>query len=300
MTKFKDHPLFHFALEESLPDPLKPMFKWSGGKSRELPFINSILPAKFDMVIEPFIGGGAFTLFHQKPSLINDNDKSIVNFYEVVKDKELYSKLKVLVDATKKMGLPSNLSKEECRTNSGNLCHLYYQARDYINSPTPELDKVKWAYSFLVVRQLCFSGMFRQSSTGAFNVPYGWYKSFSSALTDKHHEYLQQSNITHGSFANAIPKNLTSDDFIFVDPPYLNRAGYNDVSGSTSITLHQELFDILDATKAKWMVVHCDDQFYRTTYQKYKIIDKDFMYSQNFRGRESKTASVSHLYIINY
>ena len=282
-----------------MKEKLKPMFKWSGGKSRELKMINSLMPKVTGKIIEPFIGGGAFFLSIGLPSIINDNDPEIVNFYEVVKNKTLFTQLLSSVEKLKLMGLDPMMSKDQCKNTPGNLCYEYYVARDYLNSSNPSNDPLKWAYSFIVVRQMCFSGMYRKAK-GKFNVPFGWYKKFSTNLSIDHHEFLQKCDINLGSFEQIITDDLTEDDFIFLDPPYLNRAGYNDVSGSLSTDLHVKLLQCLKNTKAKWMIVHCDDPFYRDNYKNYQIIDKNFAYSQNFRGRESSTNKVSHLYIRNY
>ena len=50
-------------------DTMKPIFKYSGGKTRELKRINEIIVGiKFDRVVEPFVGGGAFSFDQEKPA----------------------------------------------------------------------------------------------------------------------------------------------------------------------------------------------------------------------------------------
>ena len=48
------------------------------------------------------------------------------------------------------------------------------------------------------------------------------------------------------------------------------------------------------------MIVQCDDPFYRDRYKNFTIVDKNYTYSQNFKGRLAKDSKVSHLYITNY
>jgi DNA adenine methylase len=65
---------------------MKPLFKWSGGKTKEIGKIVPLLPKQYDEYYEPFIGGGALW-FHLMPgaSHINDNYKAVANFYSVLK-----------------------------------------------------------------------------------------------------------------------------------------------------------------------------------------------------------------------
>ena len=64
--------------------PMKPMYKGSGGKTREMKFIKTLLPSTIDQVVEPFVGGGAFFFNLNKKSIINDNDPEVVNCYTVI------------------------------------------------------------------------------------------------------------------------------------------------------------------------------------------------------------------------
>ena len=38
---------------------MKPIVKYQGGKTRELPLIKKLLPQSYDTVLEPFAGGAA-------------------------------------------------------------------------------------------------------------------------------------------------------------------------------------------------------------------------------------------------
>ena len=279
---------------------LKPMFKYSGGKSKELKFINTILPNSYERVIEPFVGGGAFFLSNDKPAIINDNNPLVVNFYKVVSNPILFKQLMVKYEEASKLGLDNTLSKEQLRQTSGNLCNLYYKARDYINHNQNNIDDVELAFNFLVVRQLAFSGMHRQDKDGNFNVPFGWYKKLSSTIKKEHHDKLSNTAINFGSFEKSM-ENLLETDFIFLDPPYLERAGYKDTTGTTSTQLHTNLSELLKNTKAKWMVIHTDIPLYRELYSGYNFISKDFNYSQRFgKDKDHSSADTKHIYITNY
>jgi DNA adenine methylase len=199
-----------------------------------------------------------------------------------------------------KLGLDNSQSKEQLRSTSGNLCNLYYEARSYINKNNSNSADVELAFSFLVFRQLAFSGMNLQDKNGNFNVPFGWYKKLSSTIKQEHHNKLKDTQINFGSFKESM-KNLIETDFIFLDPPYLERAGYKDTTGTTSEELHIQLNQILKNTKAKWMVIHTDIPLYRELYSGYNFISKDFNYSQRFgKDKDHSSADTKHIYITNY
>ena len=47
---------------------MKPIIKYQGGKTRELPIIKKLAPTKFDRIVEPFAGGAAVSFAYEKPT----------------------------------------------------------------------------------------------------------------------------------------------------------------------------------------------------------------------------------------
>lgn len=66
---------------------LKPIIKWSGGKTDELSNILPHIPNNYSTYIEPFVGGGA-VFFHLNPNkaVINDVHKELIDFYQSIKN----------------------------------------------------------------------------------------------------------------------------------------------------------------------------------------------------------------------
>ena len=62
---------------------LKPLVKWSGGKSDEIKQFEKYIPLVFDTYLEPFIGGGSL-YFHLSPqkSVISDVHSELIDFYK--------------------------------------------------------------------------------------------------------------------------------------------------------------------------------------------------------------------------
>jgi DNA adenine methylase len=268
---------------------MKKLFKWPGGKTKELKIISSLLPDHFDRIIEPFAGSGALTFHLEKNSLLNDTDKNIINFYRVIKDDV---KFKLLFD---KCQDAQSIPFQDANGNT--LEKLYYDCRQRLNQKDFS-DDVQMAHDFLITRQLSFSGMIRLNPKGEFNVPYGWYQKLTFAISNKHHEFIKNSvDIVEGDFEKVINATVTND-FLFLDPPYRQKAGYA-VSHFTDDD-HCRLATALSQTSTPWLLVHCDDELYRDLYKNFNITTQNFQYNINFKGRKMEDLKVNHLYISNY
>ena len=262
---------------------VKPIVKYQGGKSREIKFIKEIMPPSYNRIIEPFCGGAAVSFHFGVPALLTDVNWQVINLYRVVAS-PVYEDLQRFVDQVKTF-------------DHDQLEKLFYHSRDIINN-SDNYGSFDNATAYIVVRQLCFSGMERYSSKGEFNVPFGHYKRFACNLSEEHHKFLLNCKISHASFEQCF-KDEDENDFIFIDPPYLDRLGYT--TGDGGLNLHEELLSCLKATNAKWMIVHSDHEFYRDSYKDYDIMTKDFLYAQRFgKNKDHSGASVQHLYITNY
>ena len=262
---------------------MKPIVKYQGGKTRELPLIKTLLPQNYDTVLEPFAGGAAvsFALGHR--CILNDMNDALINMYQQVSHPTTFHEVFSHVNWLKTLE-HDDLSVE------------YYKARDYINGK--HVDPYTWPVAYITVRQFCCSGMERYNAKGKFNVPFGHYKKFSCNLDWNHMKFLHQSgsSIYHGDFAPIFDM-ATEDDFIFIDPPYLDRLGY----AHGNDTLHERLVSCMKKSKAKWMFIHSDNDFYRDALSEYHIFYKKFGYAQRFgKNKNHDAAQVSHMYVTNY
>jgi len=117
---------------------MKPLVKYSGGKSRELPHIEKHIPDFTGKYIEPFFGGGAL-FFHLEPkkAIINDINSKLMDFYKGVKldfetlKKELSEIEKIYkVNRKKFEELKAKAPTERVADENE---PLYYQVRDMFN-----------------------------------------------------------------------------------------------------------------------------------------------------------------------
>jgi len=263
---------------------LKPIIKYQGGKTRELPLIRSLTPPSFSRIVEPFCGGAAVSFAYGDPCVLNDINSQVINLYKVIQSSD-YVHVQQRINELKTYDHDA-------------LSKAYYTARDVINSPSDHSELTQ-AISYIIVRQLCFSGMERYNSDGQFNVPFGHYKRMSCNLTPDHHRFLSTSATICNRDAVDIISECNEDDWIFLDPPNLDRLGYTTGDGGND--LHTRLVNAMKTTKAKWLFIHSDCEFYRDNLEEFDIQTKAFRYAQNFgKGKDHSGAKVDHIYIKNY
>jgi DNA adenine methylase len=117
---------------------MKPLVKYRGGKSNEIPNIELHIPRYKGRYIEPFFGGGAL-FFHLTPkqAIINDINSKLIAFYKGVK--ENYSELRQELDEIEKIyeanrkqfdALKRQTPDERVEDKNEDL---YYQIRDMFN-----------------------------------------------------------------------------------------------------------------------------------------------------------------------
>jgi DNA adenine methylase len=259
--------------------PLKPLVKWSGGKSDEIKEFQKYIP-DFDTYLEPFIGGGSL-FFHLRPAkaVISDVHTELVDFYQSIKAghaNEIYEFMK------------SRPNDEE----------TYYQVRDKMPINCP-LDNAK---RFYYLRKTCFRGMLRYNKQGKFNIPYGRYKTinYEELKNPLYEELLKNTEIHKESYQYIFEHCNDANNFMFLDPPYdseFTDYGYCVFDKEA----HKDLFNHFASTKIKCLMVIGKTAFIEDLYKDY-IVDKyDKRYKfKLYAGRIGDEINTEHLVIKNY
>jgi len=202
-----------------LPSP-QPFIKWAGGKRQLLSTILPALPADFDLSVhrffEPFMGGAAVTWAlatdvasktmpattrkNSRPIVLNDANADLATTYQVVQNNT-----EALINA---------LCLLECDTSST----AYYAAR--ANQPT---DAIERAARTIFLNRLCFNGLYRVNTRGAFNVSYG--KIPRASIHDAEvlracATWLRNVEVRSGSYITALA-DAKAGDVVYLDPPYV-------------------------------------------------------------------------------
>lgn len=205
----------------------------------------------------------------------------------VLPDEDLYDNIETAIKSAVYMNYRCLYNDRDIRTNKPKLyCAL-----------------------FLFIRNYAYSGMFRYSSKGDFNVPYGGI-AYNSKLMEKKLNYYQSKDLKK-HFEKAHIYNLDfeeflrtvkpmADDFVFLDPPYdseFSTYAQNDFTREDQERLANYL---INECRAKWMMIIKNTDFIYGLYNKEGInirtFDKEYLVS--FMNRNDK--KVTHLLITNY
>lgn len=279
------------------PAPLSPMFKWTGGKRREIERIRPYLPGFTTdgdpwRYVEPFVGGGALYFHFANPdSHINDWDADVMNFYAVAAraDKRFLAAVK----AMEQVFATGTHDDQDA---------AYYRWRNLDRGGgLASLPDWKRAARFYIVNQLAFSGMRRFNADGEFNVPFGHYKSFNAAVlrSPAHQKLLAGATLSTGDYAPVLAGEDNPRTFVFIDPPYTRvmkkySAG-NDFDDAAQELLRDRLVAMNDAS---WMVVIDESPLTKKLYKGLIAGRYPVQYGVNIKNRFSQAAH--HLVATNY
>lgn len=284
---------------------LKPILKYPGGKSREIPEILKHIPEFGGRYVEPFIGGGAlFFYLNRENSIINDLNDRLINFYNSVAYgfKNLSAEVKELNDRYEKNQRNYEKERSFAKDRTENLNEiLFYDIRDQYNGKKQVEYLPATLYYFL--NKTAYSGIVRHNSKGEYNVPFGRYKTLGiDTLTSDHSKLLKKTDIYREDFEKIFDK-TNKNDFVFLDPPYDSTfSNYGNATAQKASGFdkkdHERLADSFKNLSAKALMIIGGTDFIKNLYKGYIAGEYDKKYAINIKNRVNSSAN--HLIIKNY
>ena len=268
-----------------MPEKTKstPFLKWAGGKRYLLPQIIPHFPTEFERYYEPFLGGGA-TLFQLKPkkATISDVNSILIETYNVIKNNvnELIEILDTMI-----------IGKTE-----------YYEIRK--SKPQSPIEQ---AARFIYLNKTCWNGLYRENSSGEFNVPFGRIKKGTKLYEIENllntREILKNITILNRDFQYTVQK-AKENDLIYFDPPYTtshNENGFIEYNASIFSWDDQlrlaKLVGVLSEKNCHVFVSNADHPAIRELYKDFKLIK--IQKSSSIAGIMSNRKQVMELLITN-
>lgn len=143
---------------------MKPLIKYRGGKSKEIPQIIAHIPDFSGRYIEPFFGGGALYFYLQpERAIINDINTKLMDFYRGVRNG--YPVLRKELDTIQKVYEVNRKEFEKLKAGSPDERvedkneALYYEIRDMFNGLREKDYSDALLYFF--INKTAYSGMIR-------------------------------------------------------------------------------------------------------------------------------------------
>ncbi len=283
---------------------MKPLVKYRGGKSKEIPNIQRHIPKYKGRYIEPFFGGGAL-FFHLEPkqAVINDINSKLMAFYSGVKnDYEILRKelieIETLYETNRKQFEALKKITPNERVEDKNEA-LYYEIRNMFN----ELSEKKYsdALLYFFINKTAYSGMIRYNSKGEFNVPFGRYTHLNTSLvTKKHSDLLANTEIHNTDYKNVFDL-AEPDDFMFLDPPYdcvFSDYGNEEYKNGFNDDCHTALSEDFKNLNCRALLVIGRTPLTEKLYGNMIIDEYAKNYSVNIRNRFKSVAT--HILVANY
>jgi DNA adenine methylase len=283
---------------------MKPLIKYRGGKSKEIPHLVKHIPKFSGKYIEPFLGGGAiFFYLEPKKAIINDINSKLMAFYLGVKSN--FEQLKKELAEIEKQYIINRRKFEELKNKTPDLRveddneALYYQLRDMFNDLTDKTYSDALLYFY--INKTAYSGMIRYNAKGEFNVPYGRYENLNTSLVTKAHNNLLSNTEIYNLDYTKIFEMTEVDDFMFLDPPYdcvfsdYGNAKYKEGFNEKN---HIELSNRFKQLKCKALMVIGRTPLTEKLYGEMIVDEYGKSYAVNIRNRFKSTAT--HILISNY
>lgn len=194
----------------------RPFLKWAGGKTALVPQILERIPTTWnretDLYVEPFLGGGAvFFALQPDRALLSDANSKLINLYWQVQN--VWE------------GVIKELDRLVWEYRGASDPEVYYQgARELLNvGAGPEHVR---AALLIFINKTCFNGLWRENSSGLFNVPWG--KNPRVGFPSADHLRVCSSvlckryvKVVGGTFEILDGKFDPRGALIYCDPPYV-------------------------------------------------------------------------------
>ena len=283
---------------------MKPMIKYRGGKSKEIPNIMWYVPRFKGRYVEPFLGGGAL-FFHLEPrkAIINDINGKLIKFYLGVRNN--YSTLKSELDEIGSRYAQYRTEFDDLKSKSPNERvadrneEMYYHLRAQFNGT--ETQYYSDAALYYYINKTAYSGMIRYNSNGEFNVPFGRYPHLNTdAVSLSHSMLLRRAEIFNDDYSKIFAM-CKEDDFVFLDPPYdctFSDYGNQEYKDGFNEDEHRRLAKAFYQLPCKAMMVIGRTPLIEELYGNNIVDEYDKNYAVNIRNRFKSGAR--HVIVMNY
>ena len=284
---------------------IKSPMNYTGGKYKLLPQILPLFPTEINTFVDLFTGGGNIAVNVNANKIIaNDNETHVIDIYKAFQNG--YDSVEGIINVIESYIAKYNLSIDN--TEGFNKLR-----NDYNSNPF----KSNYITSTVLYVLICYSfnHQFRFNSKGEFNMPFGknrsqWNDTMKKNLINFHKAITEKNIIfTNKDFNELKIDKLSSNDFVYCDPPYLiTCATYNEKDGWNENSERKllELLDKLNSQSVKFALSNVLFSKGKTNdiliewSQKYNVHHLDYTYQNCNYHTKDKESKPDEVLITNY
>ena len=284
---------------------IKSPMNYTGGKYKLLPQILPFFPTEINTFVDLFTGGGNIAVNVNANKIIaNDNETHVIDIYKAFQNG--YDSVEGIINAIESYIAKYNLSIDN--TEGFNKLR-----NDYNSNPF----KSNYITSTVLYVLICYSfnHQFRFNSKGEFNMPFGknrsqWNDTMKKNLINFHKAITEKNIIfTNKDFNELKIDKLSSNDFVYCDPPYLiTCATYNEKDGWNENSERKllELLDKLNSQSVKFALSNVLFSKGKTNdiliewSQKYNVHHLEYTYQNCNYHTKDKESKPDEVLITNY
>lgn len=266
---------------------ISPPLKWHGGKHYLAARIVGLMPPHLHYV-EPFAGGLSVLLVKSPEGVsevVNDMDRSLSNFWDVLRSDVLFPEFIRLAQAT---------------PFSEDVFDTAFMRRDHRGG-----DLVHWAFWFFVLcrqslagRMKAFAPLSRTRTRGGMNEQASAWLSAVEGLPTVHAR-MKRVVVLNRDALDVIRQQDGPDTLFYCDPPYLHetRATTADYVHEMTKAQHADLLATLGGIRGKFLLSGYRSAVYDHDADTYGWRRHDFDLPNNAAGGESKRRMVECVWV---
>lgn len=299
---------------------------YTGGKFKLLPQILPLFPQNIDLFVDLFCGGCNVGINVECNRVIyNDLDSNLLYLYNTFKNLDKNSVFEWIYKTIDKYDL-SLVSKNgydyyKCNSSKGLGDYnreRFLKLRADFNEKSVNGNYDYYYYVMLYVMIVyAFNNQIRFNAKGEFNLPVGK-RDFNKNMQQKLSDFIdrikeQDCQFTCVDFREFDTMQLNTDDFIYVDPPYLiTCATYNEQGGwgenderellafLDNLNVNRVRFALSNVLRSKGKENNILVEWLNRNADKYKAIDLNYNYANSNYQTKDKTSNSEEVLIINY
>lgn len=299
---------------------------YTGGKYKLLPQILPLFPKDINLFVDLFCGGCNVGInVNSNRVIYNDLNENLLYLYNTFKNLDKESVLEWIYEIIEKyeLSLVSKYGYEyyQCESSKGLGDYnrdKFLKLRADFNEKHQKGNFDYYYYVMLyVIIVYAFNNQIRFNSNGDFNLPVGK-RDFNKKMEQKLIDFIdriheQNCSFTCCDFREFDISALTSQDFVYVDPPYLITCATYNEQGGWDETAEKDLLVFLDNLNSKKIRFALSNvlrskgkentiliEWLNKNTDKYKVVPLNYSYSNSNYQTKDRISVSEEVLIINY